>query len=540
MNYAPGLQQLDIDLSNLKRSRTTCPQCSDSRRKSHDRCLWVSLETGAYKCHHCGWEGRADSSEWMNRENDEPMQQVKTYDKPEDKYRDANGVGGDYLQSRGITMPVIKRNRIGETSGEVVFRYYQGNELIRAKIRSVRQKKFWQVANCAPVLYKLDDINGEDACIITEGELDALSWEVAGYQGAVSLPDGAVQPGQNPGAKFEALVHAKPLLDSMRAIFISMDADDPGQYTAVKLAEFLGVNRCWKVVFPDDCKDANDVLTKHGVDMLRTCLKRAKKFELDEVVEADPLLRKALATRFDYDTQVEKIPAVLTVENKRKEYEVGALGQIGIFSGHEKSGKSFLLECIAASAIGGGHRKVGFSMSLGDKKLVWFDTEQSAYFYHLNQRRLHNLAGVHGNTPFYEAYHLRKFTAPERIEIIEKILYASKDIGAVVIDGFVDLMLDYNNLEETQLLVSRLMRWTDELNILLMGVLHLNKGDGRLRGHIGSELKNKCDFQITVTRDEEVYTVKNMTNRYLTFPSFTFSRSEDGMPEVDEYENAPF
>lgn len=534
MNYAPGLQKLGIDLDNLRRERTTCPNCSSSRRKKRQRCLWVSVETGAYKCHHCGWEGRADSVEWMNRNNDEPMQQVKTYDKPDDKYKDANGVAGDYLKSRGITTPVIQRNRIGETSGEVVFRYYKDDELVRAKMRSVRQKKFWQVANCAPILYKLDDIAGENACIITEGELDALSWEVAGYRGAVSLPDGAVQPGQQPGAKFEALIQAKPVLDSMQAIFIAMDSDEPGQYTAVKLAEFLGVSRCLKISYPDDCKDANDVLTKYGEDTLRMCLKRAKKFQLDEVVDADPLLRKALATKFDYHEQIEKIPAVLTVDCFGKEYEVGALGQIGIFSGHEKSGKSFVLECIAASAIGGGHRKLGFSMMLADKKMLWFDTEQSAYFYHFNQRRLHNLAGVHSNTPFYDAYHLRKFTAEERLEIIEKVLYASDNVGAVVIDGFVDLMLDYNSLEETQLLMSRLMRWTDELNVLLMGVLHLNKGDGKLRGHLGSELKNKCDFQITVSKDEEVYTIKNPTNRYVTFPAFTFSRNGEGMPEVEE------
>lgn len=37
--------------------RTTCPRCSESRRKSRDACLAVNADTGAWLCHHCGWKG---------------------------------------------------------------------------------------------------------------------------------------------------------------------------------------------------------------------------------------------------------------------------------------------------------------------------------------------------------------------------------------------------------------------------------------------------------------------------------------------------
>jgi putative DNA primase/helicase len=36
--------------------RTTCPQCSPSRRKSRDACLAVNAATGTWLCHHCGWK----------------------------------------------------------------------------------------------------------------------------------------------------------------------------------------------------------------------------------------------------------------------------------------------------------------------------------------------------------------------------------------------------------------------------------------------------------------------------------------------------
>ena len=64
-NYTKGFEILGIDLANLRRKYTTCPRCSQTRKKNRQRCLWVNLETGNYKCHHCGWEGRADSNAWI-------------------------------------------------------------------------------------------------------------------------------------------------------------------------------------------------------------------------------------------------------------------------------------------------------------------------------------------------------------------------------------------------------------------------------------------------------------------------------------------
>jgi hypothetical protein len=37
--------------------RTTCPQCSPTRRKNRVACLAVNAETGTWLCHHCGWKG---------------------------------------------------------------------------------------------------------------------------------------------------------------------------------------------------------------------------------------------------------------------------------------------------------------------------------------------------------------------------------------------------------------------------------------------------------------------------------------------------
>lgn len=39
---------------------TTCPKCSHTRKKKHDKCLGINLDMGVWNCSHtsCGWKGR--------------------------------------------------------------------------------------------------------------------------------------------------------------------------------------------------------------------------------------------------------------------------------------------------------------------------------------------------------------------------------------------------------------------------------------------------------------------------------------------------
>lgn len=37
--------------------RTTCPECSQARRKKNEKCLSVNIDDGVWFCHHCNWSG---------------------------------------------------------------------------------------------------------------------------------------------------------------------------------------------------------------------------------------------------------------------------------------------------------------------------------------------------------------------------------------------------------------------------------------------------------------------------------------------------
>ena len=98
--------------------------------------------------------------------------------------------------------------------------------------------------------------------------------------------------------------------------------------------------------------------------------------------------------------------------------------------------------------------------------------------------------------------HLREIANPAvRCEIIRKAIYSIEGVGLVIIDGIRDLMLDINNATQATTLIGDLMQWTSEREIHIQTVLHLNKGDDNSRGHIGTELNNKAETILQITKD---------------------------------------
>jgi hypothetical protein len=85
------------------------------------------------------------------------------------------------------------------------------------------------------------------------------------------------------------------------------------------------------------------------------------------------------------------------------------------------------------------------------------------------------------------------------------------------------------------MLVSKLIK--EELNISIVTVLHQNKSDTNARGHIGTELMNKSETVISVTKseqDKEISIVEPVACRNIDFEPFGFEINEDGIPILAE------
>lgn len=266
-----ALKAIGIDVpANVRGNiKTLCPNCSHTRKPSHrtEPCLSVNVEEGVYRCHNaCGFQGSI-------------KQKKKQYVIPDyTPTADLTDRARAYLKSRGLTEAVLARNKV--TDGEeylgevkkrvncIQFPYFVKSRVVNIKYRD--GAKHWKMITGAEMpLYKFDDLFTSDGnlhawCAIVEGEIDALSLEVAGITQCVSVPNGA--------SNFKVLDEAVEVLGKMSRIRIAVDNDEAGQKLERELVRRLGSDKCLKVVWPEGCKDANDVLVKYGAQRVRECV----------------------------------------------------------------------------------------------------------------------------------------------------------------------------------------------------------------------------------------------------------------------------
>jgi len=280
-------QDFGIDLGGRsgEEVKVTCPKCSPLRRKKNYPCLNVNTLKAVWHCWHCGWSGGLAQGEFSKP----TVAHTKIFVKPEFRPSPLSEGGLEFFRKRGITNDVLMRNhcslesvwmpQIEEEVTAIAFPYYRDGEVVNVKYRD-KHKNFRQVGGAQKTFYKIDD--AIETAIITEGEIDALSLEVAGFQNAISVPDGAPAPNtKNYETKFEYLDDEK--LDKIKTFILAVDRDEPGKKLEEELARRLGRERCKRVTFPDDCKDANEVLLKHGKDILTQCILNAQPYPVEGV-----------------------------------------------------------------------------------------------------------------------------------------------------------------------------------------------------------------------------------------------------------------
>jgi len=119
--------------------------------------------------------------------------------------------------------------------------------------------------------------------------------------------------------------------------------------------------------------------------------------------------------------------------------------------------------------------------------------------------------------------------------IIEAALKKQSEKPRVIfIDGVRDLLSNINDENQTSELITWIEKITNEYNAFIVLVLHLNKTDGNLRGHLGTELGNKSQTVIEVKLDEQagISIASCGWSRDMAFNEFAFTHGADGLPEL--------
>jgi len=219
---------------------------------------------------------------------------------------------------------------------------------------------------------------------------------------------------------------------------------------------------------------------------------------------------------------------------------IGTLGNILSIIGKAKSRKSFFIAMAIAVSCSKDSIFNLFKNELPKDKstILYFDTEQGKYHVQLALKRICKLIGVREPNNL-KVYGLRALNPIERAELIEYAIYNTSGLGIVFIDGIKDLITSINDEEQATMIVSKLMKWSEEQNILITTVLHQNKGDNNARGHIGTELNNKAETVLSISKstdNEMVSIVSPEMCRNIEPESFAFEIDENGIPYISDYQ----
>lgn len=240
----------------------------------------------------------------------------------------------------------------------------------------------------------------------------------------------------------------------------------------------------------------NDFQANNKTNSSPKSIKRNELVHPPESGNHNPLLQQVREAELDLSRKINKPPVVLSFDDKH----VFFLGDFSLIIGKAKSRKTFLNSLLMAVLVGN-TRIDRLQAKLADDKqtVIFFDTEQGTYHAQKAAKRTLNILSV-DNASNFKAYSLRKYSPKERLQIIEYILYNTPDIGVVFIDGIRDLVTSINDEEQAMKIASKLLKWSEELNIHINCSLHMNKGDTNARGHLGTELLNKSLVTLSVTK----------------------------------------
>jgi len=202
--------------------------------------------------------------------------------------------------ARKIPCEIAAEHGVVSKGNSLGFQYTRNGECSFLKIRTP-DKSFWiEPKGAALFLWNEDTLKepSEAPLIITEGEFDALSFLASGATHVVSVPNGAAgRPGEGDVIPANDKQYAylweggrlKPAIAQFKKVILATDDDEPGRILRDELAIRIGRSRCWFVIYPDGCKDANEVLQRLGADALQDMIADAKPMVPNQLVKFSDL-----------------------------------------------------------------------------------------------------------------------------------------------------------------------------------------------------------------------------------------------------------
>lgn len=515
-----------------------CPYCKGGTKNRRDRDTFaVNLRTGQFKCMRasCSVTGNMlslsrdfsfslgpDADAYYNPGR-KRYRRFKKTEKPIDPRPEALV----YLEKRGISAGTVKKYQITtqnghnnvlvfpflDAKGEIQFIKYRKTDFSPEKDKN----KEWCEPGCCPVLFGMYQCNMENKTLVmNEGQIDSLSVAESGVENAVSVPNGKNGFTWIPHCwdwicHFEILIvfgdcerGVITLLDEMRRRF-------PGRVKAVRQQDYR------------DCKDANELLQKHGRDAVRKAVEQAEDIPVKQVKELADVKSVDLFSMQKIPTGIPPLDRVLS----------GGLylGQTAILTGKRGDGKSTLSSQIVGNALNGGRKIFAYSGELPDYFFKrWLDmqlagkrnvlerkTEEGTTVCYLSDSTVTRISEWYrGRAYLYD----NQATGDEELEDLLKVIEKSVQqygIELVLIDNLMtalDVGMEVDLYRAQSRFVDKLVKLSKRLCIVIILIAHPRKnrygGDDTDEVSGSSDITNKVDIVMTYKRgkncpDDERY-----------------------------------
>ena len=378
----------------------------------NEKCMSIDVENGFYHCYHCGKSGYVPTEEEVEafkkkkQQRSEKLKQKPqkgSYHRPT-SFRheflikncvsqpdaqplihfltETRKLNIDVLQKYKITIPFASFEKEEALPGaarpgpavsaspaskyhlvrSIGFNYFDRGEYINLKCRTL-EKRFTFLTKGELIPWNIDSIIDKPLCYITEGELDALTLLQCGFLETISVPNGA----QKNLTFLDRFVETH--FEDKKRIVLALDNDEKGIMLRNELIRRFDAERCLLVEWPKDCKDANDVLMKHGTEMVRECVENAKEIPLVGIQTASDVENELLRL---FENGLQKGAAIgLPDFDELMTFETG---RYMVVSGRPGDGKSEFIDEICLRLC-----------LLHDWKIAYFSPENVPIVYHLRK-----------------------------------------------------------------------------------------------------------------------------------------------------------
>ena len=356
-----------LGITNDGKKKQFCPKCHENRKDKRDKSLSVDWEKCIAHCHYCGENFFFGKTEKLNSGQPPHTPQkteTKEYKRPglltnqeplDDNMKawfSSRGIPVETVEAEGVFKACRKMPQTDKPEKCIVFPYTVDGTLVNRKYRD-GAKHFMLEKDARLIPWRIDHIKETPECIITEGEMDALSFIVAGRDDVISVPNGA----QKNLTYLDDFIETH--FENKSRIYIAADTDAKGLELRAELVRRFGEEKCRIVTYGEGCKDANELLLQRGAEALRQAIAEAQEVPLEGIFTADDVKEELLGL-FEKGLQkgatlgMGDLDDLLSLE----------VGRLMIVTGIPGDGKSEFLDEVA----------VRFSLKY-DWRCVWFSPE---------------------------------------------------------------------------------------------------------------------------------------------------------------------